>query len=237
MAYINKINVDGVEYEVQDKNALPSADLPKAINTALAQAKESGGFDGAQGPAGNDYVLTEADKQEIAELTAELVPSGGGGGASKWKLLKTITLAEDTKYIEFDKDDDGNPLDCQEFFVHTSARNISSDTNALTIHVRVNGDLMDINSTNNALAIVCGKSGENGRAWLYVQSINPLIAFTSPFITTGTVTAKTVTVTNHSVGVSGNPFEVGGKVNHLRLVAASSASSIAAGSVFEIYGR
>lgn len=70
MAYINKINVDGVEYEVQDKNALPSADLPEAINTALTQAKESGEF---------DYTLTEADKQEIAELAAELVPSGGGG--------------------------------------------------------------------------------------------------------------------------------------------------------------
>lgn len=227
MAYINKINVDGVEYAVKDENALPAANLPEAINTALTQAKESGEF---------DYTLTEADKQEIAELTAELVPSGGGG-SSKWKLLKTITLEEDTKYIEFDKDDDGNPLDCQEFFVHTSARNISGQTSVLTVDVRVNGDYMTINSTNSALNIVCGKSGENGRAWLYVQSINPLIAFTSPFITTSTVAAKNVTVTNYPVGVSGNPFEVGGKVNRLRLGAISSASSIAAGSVFEIYGR
>lgn len=228
MAYINKINVDGVEYEVKDKNALPAADLPEAINTALTQAKESGEF---------DYTLTEADKQEIAELAANLVPSGGGGGSSKWKLLKTITLAEDTKYVEFDTDDDGNPLDCQEFFVHTSATNISGQTNALTVDVRVNGDYTTINSTNSALNIVCGKSDENGRAWLYVQSINPLIAFTSPFITTSTVAAKNVTVTNYPVGVSGNPFEVGGKVNRLRLGATSSASSIAAGSVFEIYGR
>ena len=68
MAYINKINVDGVEYEVKDENALPAADLPEAINTALAKAKESGEFDGAQGeqgpqgPAGESgvYVGTEA---------------------------------------------------------------------------------------------------------------------------------------------------------------------------------
>lgn len=79
MAYINKINVDGVEYEVQDENALPAADLPDAINTALAQAKESGVFDGAQGPAGNDYVLTEADKQEIAELALTKLPTWTGG--------------------------------------------------------------------------------------------------------------------------------------------------------------
>ena len=173
----------------------------------------------------------------ILALIKKLGGSGGGGGASKWKLLKTITLAEDTKYVEFDTDDDGNPLGCQEFFVHTSARNISSDTNALTIDVRINDDLMDINSTNSALDIVCGKTGENGRAWLYVQSINPLIAFSSPFVITSTVTAKSVTVTNHPVGVSGNPFEVGGKVNKLRLGAKTSASSIAAGSLFEIYGR
>lgn len=95
MAYINKINVDGVEYEVKDENALPAANLPEAINTALAQAKESGEFDGAQGPPGNDYVLTEADKQEIAELAAELVPSGGGGGASVGTLLKDVTLEAD----------------------------------------------------------------------------------------------------------------------------------------------
>ena len=41
-----------------------------AINTALAQAKASGEFDGKDG---KDYVLTEADKQEIAQEAAELV--------------------------------------------------------------------------------------------------------------------------------------------------------------------
>lgn len=85
MDYINKINVDGMEYEVQDENALPAAALPDAINTALAQAKESGEFDGPageqgpQGPAGNDYVLTEADKQEIAELALTKLPTWTGG--------------------------------------------------------------------------------------------------------------------------------------------------------------
>lgn len=161
----------------------------------------------------------------------------GGGGSSEWKLLKTISLEEDTKYLEFDRDNDGNPLDCREVFIHTSAVNIADKTDALTVNVRINDDLMDINSTNSALDIICGKTGENGRAWLYVQSINPLIAFSSPFITTSTVTAKNVTVTNHPVGVSGNPFEMGDKVNKLRLGAKTSASSIAAGSVFEIYGR
>lgn len=40
------------------------------------------GATGPQGPAGDDYVLSETDKQEIAELAAELVgvPEGGGTG-------------------------------------------------------------------------------------------------------------------------------------------------------------
>lgn len=50
--------------------------LPEAINTALAQAKESGEFKGdpgQPGKPGNDYVLTEADKNEIAEIAAGLI--------------------------------------------------------------------------------------------------------------------------------------------------------------------
>lgn len=70
MAYINKINVDGVAYEVKDENALHAADLPEVINTALTQAKESGEF---------DYTLTEADKQEIAELALTKLPTWTGG--------------------------------------------------------------------------------------------------------------------------------------------------------------
>lgn len=83
---------------------LDASELPTAINTALAQAKESGQFDGAPGAPGytpqkgvdyfdgkdgepgdpgepgKDYVLTEADKEEIAEMAAEKVevPEGGG---------------------------------------------------------------------------------------------------------------------------------------------------------------
>lgn len=52
----------------QDISGKLDADkLPEAINEALAQAKESGKFDG------NDYILTEADKSEIAEMTADLI--------------------------------------------------------------------------------------------------------------------------------------------------------------------
>lgn len=52
-----------------DRTKLAASELPNAVNEALAQAKASGAFDG------DDYVLTEADKQEIAELVE--VPESG----------------------------------------------------------------------------------------------------------------------------------------------------------------
>lgn len=68
---------------------LDTTELDSAINTALAQAKASGEFDGkdgtdgTNGTDGKDYVLTDADKAEIAEMAAELVdiPESGGGGS------------------------------------------------------------------------------------------------------------------------------------------------------------
>ena len=40
------------------------------------------GTKGSNGDNGDDYVLTEADKNEIAQKAAALVPGGGGGGTS-----------------------------------------------------------------------------------------------------------------------------------------------------------
>ena len=53
--------------------------IPQTVENALKQAKESGKFDGEKGEPGEkgdpgeDYVLTKADKNEIAEIAAEIV--------------------------------------------------------------------------------------------------------------------------------------------------------------------
>lgn len=54
----------------------------------LALIKKMGG----SGSGGGDYVLTDADKQEIAELTASLVPSGGSSETWADDLLASGTL-------------------------------------------------------------------------------------------------------------------------------------------------
>ena len=59
---------------------------------------------------GEDY-FTEADKQEIAELAADMVdvPEGGGGG-SEWKVIANVTLEEEVSNVTFTVDADGNPF-------------------------------------------------------------------------------------------------------------------------------
>ena len=58
---------------------LDASKLPEVINTALAQAKDSGEFDGYTPVKnvdyfdGQDYVLTDDDKNEIAEMAADLI--------------------------------------------------------------------------------------------------------------------------------------------------------------------
>lgn len=77
------------DIEQLSKGKLDASKLPEAVGDALAQAKASGDFKGEKGDPGEpgktpekgkDY-FTEADKQEIAELTAPLVdvPEGGSG--------------------------------------------------------------------------------------------------------------------------------------------------------------
>lgn len=59
-----------VELTAEDVGAISQDELQNAVDDALAQAKESGAFDGKDG---DDYILTDADKTEIAEITASII--------------------------------------------------------------------------------------------------------------------------------------------------------------------
>ena len=67
-----------------NRSKLNSSELPSAINTALAQAKESGEFNGAKGDPGytpvkgTDY-YTEADKTELVNQVISTLPTWNGG--------------------------------------------------------------------------------------------------------------------------------------------------------------
>lgn len=69
---------------VQDQNYLKtipseyvtSKELTGEVNSALAQAKENGDF---KGEPGDDYILTEDDKREVANIVLTMLPTWNGG--------------------------------------------------------------------------------------------------------------------------------------------------------------
>jgi uncharacterized protein (UPF0335 family) len=67
----NKVVTEKVNRLSEEK--VDRTQLTNAVNTALAEAKSSGVFDGKDG---KDYVLTDSDKQEIANLIGVSIPDG-----------------------------------------------------------------------------------------------------------------------------------------------------------------
>jgi hypothetical protein len=65
-----QIDQNKQDIEKLSTDKLNADQLPEAVNDALAQAIASGEF---KGDPGGDYILTDADKQEIAEQAAQLV--------------------------------------------------------------------------------------------------------------------------------------------------------------------
>lgn len=90
---VQQINTNKENIEKLNSNKLDTSKLPEAINEALVQAKASGEFNG------NDYVLTEADKQEIAEMAAEKVDVPEGEGVELDTTLTQSGKAADSKAV------------------------------------------------------------------------------------------------------------------------------------------
>lgn len=135
------------------------------------------GKDGAQGPAGpqgapgDDYALTDEDRQEIAGIAAGLVevPDGGNGGTKEFVLLydNTITLTEPVKTIT-----DRLLVSCEDMTEFVGYGSYTANLNTETGNDRMNfkvgkvglggGQLEDPNGDRNFMfkAEVCGD-----RAW------------------------------------------------------------------------
>lgn len=89
-AAVNSLNAANAAQDEAIAKKLNASELPTAINTALAQAKESGEFDGPQGPQGatgadgytpvrgTDY-WTAADQEQIVSDVLVALPTWTGG--------------------------------------------------------------------------------------------------------------------------------------------------------------
>ena len=165
------------------------------------------------------------------------IPSGGGD--NPLRLIKTITLAETVKSITVDTDDDGNAFSLSEIYIMTNATNSEDQTDVTLIGVNINGkNLMGIGTTSS-MSFGGGKSGESGRNWIWLMSLNPLRVLHGEWITSNISSGKNVKCwqPNEFNSTNSNPYSVGAKITSINIYGTLSKYYLAAGSQFRIYGR
>ena len=179
------------------------------------------------------------DAEAGAYVDSGIANAGGGGKATPWRLITSITLAEDVKSIDIDVDDAGDPFELSEIYIRTNATNISSQTDATKLSVDVNGKDLSYIGTTTRLCISCGASGKSGRNWLWLKSLNPLIVLHGEWIETNVSSGKAVYCYQpHDMdGTNPNPYTAGEKITSILLYGTLKTNFFAAGSIFEIYGR
>ena len=172
-----------------------------------------------------------------APLSVE-IPSGGGGD-NHLRLIKTVTLAETVKSVVVDTDNDGNAFSLSEIYINTNVTNSEDQTTATNFSIKANGKSISSIGTNAPMAAPGGKTGESGRNWLWLMSLNPLRALHGTWLATNTAGGKTVQCfqANEFNGINPNPFSVGEKITSVIIESIGSTAYMSAGSIFRIYGR
>ncbi len=119
-------------YTAAEVGAISQSDLQASTDAALAQAKSSGEFDGAPGPAGPQgpagapgkdgagMDITGASVGQIAKIAAvdafgvptawSPVDMPSGGGDPQWIEVVDITTEEQTQMLTISVDKDGRPI-------------------------------------------------------------------------------------------------------------------------------
>ena len=158
-------------YTAAEVGALSGGTLDAAINTALAQAKASGEFDGADGKSAYSYAqdggYTGTEAEFAAKLAAEKLPNpypltftgavnatydgssaktitipSGGGGENEWRLIKQIELTENVSILEVSKDSNGNDFVLSEIIIGM-AELAQSGTGSSSLSISINnGELV-----------------------------------------------------------------------------------------------
>ena len=166
------------------------------------------------------------------------IPSGGGGD-NPWRLIKTVTLAETVKSITVDTDNDGNAFSLSEIYINTNVTNSEDQTTATNFSLEINGKYTYKIGTTAGMAVAGGKTGESGRNWIWLMSLNPLRALHGIWTASNTASGKTVQCyqANEFSDTNPNPHSVGEKITGIKIFGLASTNYLAAGSEFRIYGR
>nr|DAW28640.1 MAG TPA: hypothetical protein [Caudoviricetes sp.] len=164
-------------YSAAEVGAISQSDLQAATDAALAQAKDSGEFDGPRGPAGAPgkdgagMDLTGATVGQIARIKAvdasgvptawEPVDMPTGGGGEAWELIKRVTVeGADVTSIVIDKNENDATFAYAELWLVAQFPSTVSSTNP--IYVAPNGKT----SRNIAITPTANVNGQAAIFWM-----------------------------------------------------------------------
>ena len=223
-------------------NASGTVDLDTTLSVSgkAADAKATG--DALAGKLNTDQGIANAGKYlaigsggAVAPVAA---PSGSGSGESDWRLIKDITVEADVKSVSVNSDYNGDGFSCREIYILSNAVNASGQTSATNLKLSINGQSHYDGNTTQYPNVTFGKTGESGRNWFWVKSINPLILFHGKWVTTNSTQGNNVQcIQPHINDAAPNPFAEGEKIESIEISGGLSSSYIASGSRILIYGR
>ncbi len=171
-------------------------------------------------------------------VTPVAAPAGGGSGESDWRLIQDITVEADVKSVSVNSDYNGAGFSCREIYILSNAVNKSDQTSATYLKLAFNGQSKYDGNSNQYPYATFGKTGESGRNWFWVKSINPLILLHGKWNTQNTTQEKNVyCIQQHINDAVPNPFAEGEKIESIEISGGLSSSYIASGSRILIYGR
>ena len=206
-----------------------------AANKKYVDDVAAGKLSANQGAANAGKYLGIGSDGAVAPVAA---PAGGGSGESDWRLIQDITVEADVKSVSVNSDYNGAGFSCREIYILSNAVNKSDQTSATYLKLAFNGQSHYDGNTNQYPYATFGKTGESGRNWFWVKSINPLILFHGKWVTTNSTQGNTVQcIQPHINDAVPNPFAEGEKIESIEISGGLSSSYIANGSRILIYGR
>lgn len=207
----------------------------KAADAKAAGDALAGKLNTNQGAANAGKYLGIGSDGAVAPVAA---PAGGGSGESDWRLIQDITVEANVKSVSVNSDCNGDGFSCREIYILSNAVNKSDQTLETYLKLAFNGQSHYDGNTSQYPNATFGKTGESGRNWFWVKSINPLILLHGKWNTQNTTHEKNVYCIQQKINdAAPNPFAEGEKIESIEISGSMSSSYIASGSRILIYGR
>ena len=144
-------------------------ELQGVIDTALAQAKESGEFDGKDGvvqvtgaTVGQTVKISAVDENGVPTAW-ESVDFPSGGGEENWEFINYVKLTEDSGLVTFNTDANGNPFCLKSVTVGIYSVGASTNTKETYLKVVLN----DVLAMDNQTGI---RNPRSARGCIYVNT-------------------------------------------------------------------